>query len=90
VRLGVAPFIQVGQIVAVIARLFNFWLLNACRIVYVVDEAGPIQRYGFAYGTLPEHAESAKSGSPWSGTRTTMRYRMTLWLSRARSNSWFG
>jgi uncharacterized protein (UPF0548 family) len=52
--------IQVGQVVAVTARLFGLWWLNACRIVYVVDEAGPVQRFGFAYGTLPEHAESGE------------------------------
>jgi len=52
--------IQAGQVVAVIARLFGVWWLNACRIVYIVDEEGPIKRYGFAYGTLPEHAESGE------------------------------
>jgi uncharacterized protein (UPF0548 family) len=52
--------IQADQVVAVIARLFGLWWLNACRIVYVVDEEGPVQRYGFAYGTLPEHAESGE------------------------------
>jgi uncharacterized protein (UPF0548 family) len=52
--------IQAGQVVAVIARLFGLWWLNACRIMYVVDEEGPVQRYGFAYGTLPEHAESGE------------------------------
>jgi uncharacterized protein (UPF0548 family) len=52
--------IQVGQVVAVMARLFGLWWLNACRIVYVVEEEGPVQRYGFAYGTLPEHAESGE------------------------------
>src|SRR5437588_11490892 len=52
--------IQAGQVVAVVARLFGLWWLNACRIVYVVDEEGPVQRYGFAYGTLPEHAESGE------------------------------
>jgi uncharacterized protein (UPF0548 family) len=52
--------IQAGQVVAVIARVFGLWWLNACRIVYVVDEQGPVQRYGFAYGTLPEHAESGE------------------------------
>ena len=52
--------IQAGQVVAVIARLFDLWLLNACRIVYVLDEEGPVPRYGFAYGTLPEHAESGE------------------------------
>jgi uncharacterized protein (UPF0548 family) len=52
--------IQAGQVVAVVARLFGLWWLNACRIVYVVEEQGPVQRYGFAYGTLPEHAESGE------------------------------
>jgi uncharacterized protein (UPF0548 family) len=52
--------IQAGQVVAVIARLFGLWWLNACRIVYIVDEEGPVKRFGFAYGTLPEHAESGE------------------------------
>ena len=51
---------QAGQVVAVIARLFGLWWLNACRVVYVVDEGGAVQRYGFAYGTLPGHAESGE------------------------------
>lgn len=50
--------IQAGQVVAVMARLFGFWLL--CRIIYVVDEKRPVRRYGFAYGTLPEHVESGE------------------------------
>jgi uncharacterized protein (UPF0548 family) len=67
--------IKAGQVVAVIARLFGLWWLNACRIVYVVEEEGPVKRFGFAYGTLPEHAESGEerfliewdqvSGSVW-------------------------
>ncbi len=52
--------IKVGQVVAVIAQMFGLWWLNACRIVYVVDEEGPVKRFGFAYGTLPEHAESGE------------------------------
>lgn len=46
-----------GQEVAVLAKLFGTWWLNACRVVYVVDEVAPVRRYGFAYGTLPDHAE---------------------------------
>ena len=49
--------IQVGADVAVLVRHFGFYSLNAARIVYVVNEDGPIARYGFAYGTLAEHAE---------------------------------
>jgi len=49
--------IKAGEVVAVMARHFGFWWLNACRIVYVVDDG---RRFGFAYGTLPEHAESGE------------------------------
>src|SRR4051812_4179238 len=43
--------LRTGEVVAVIARSFGLWWLSACRIVYVVDEADPISRFGFAYGT---------------------------------------
>ena len=43
-----------GEVVAMSARILGLWWLNSCRIVYVIDEA---QRFGFAYGTLPGHAE---------------------------------
>lgn len=49
--------IQVGTTVAILIKHFGFWSLNACRIVYVIEEQGPLQRYGFAYGTLTEHGE---------------------------------
>jgi uncharacterized protein (UPF0548 family) len=49
--------IRPGEAVAVVIKHFGFWSLNCCRIVYVVDEDGPIRRFGFAYGTLPQHAE---------------------------------
>jgi uncharacterized protein (UPF0548 family) len=48
--------IRTGEVVAVVARRVGLWWLNACRIVYVVDEDGPVTRFGFAYGTLPDHA----------------------------------
>ncbi len=48
---------EAGSTVAVVARHFGFWSVNMSRIVYVVDEP---RRYGFAYGTLPEHAESGE------------------------------
>jgi len=34
--------------------------MNACRIVYAIDEQGPLDRFGFAYGTLPDHGESGE------------------------------
>ncbi len=47
--------LKVGETVAVGARIAGVWSLNACRIVDVVDEHDPVARYGFAYGTLPDH-----------------------------------
>lgn len=49
--------IRVGTTVAVLARHYGFRSLNAARIVYIVEEHGPVERYGFAYGTLPGHGE---------------------------------
>jgi uncharacterized protein (UPF0548 family) len=48
--------LETGQVVAVVARASGLWWLNACRIVYIVDEPGPTSKFGFAYGTLPAHA----------------------------------
>ncbi|MEX0712827.1 MAG: DUF1990 domain-containing protein [Pirellulales bacterium] len=52
--------IEPGQAVAVLARAIGLWWVNACRIVYVVDEPGPPARFGFAYGTLPDHVEKGE------------------------------
>jgi len=49
--------IEPDAIVAVVVKHMGFWSMNACRIVYVVEEASLKDRYGFAYGTLQEHAE---------------------------------
>jgi len=49
---GVA--VEVGATVAVKARAFGTWSLNASRVVYTIDES---RRFGFAYGTLPDHVE---------------------------------
>src|ERR1051325_10602306 len=46
--------VKVGATVAVKARAFVTWSLSASRVVYVIDEA---RRFGFAYGTLPDHVE---------------------------------
>jgi len=48
------------SVVAVLAWHGCFWSLNACRIVYVINEQGPISRFGFGYGTLPDHAETGE------------------------------
>jgi len=52
--------IQSGEVVAVMGRAVGIWWLNACRVVYTVDETGPLSKFGFAYGTLPGHVESGE------------------------------
>lgn len=49
--------IRSGEVVAVVARTFGLWSVNAARIVDVVDEP---RRFGFAYGTLPGHVEKGE------------------------------
>ncbi len=49
-----------GEVVTVLGHVLGVWWLNACRIVYVVDESGPVTRFGFAYGTLPGHVETGE------------------------------
>ena len=52
--------------VAILARLPlplpfpGLWSLNAARIIYILEQSGPVERYGFAYGTLPDHAEQGE------------------------------
>ena len=48
------------QTVGVLARALGLWVLNACRVVYVIEEEEPLRRFAFAYGTLPEHVESGE------------------------------
>jgi len=47
----------VDTVVAVVARVFGFWWTNVSRVVYTIDET---DCFGFAYGTLPLHAESGE------------------------------
>ena len=76
--------------VAVLARWRGLWFLNACRIVYGIDDSSPVRRFGFAYGTLPEHVESGEErfsvehhadGSVWYDILALSRPHQ--WLARA-------
>ena len=46
-----------GEIAIVVAHALGFWSAHAARIVYTVDEP---RMFGFAYGTLPGHAEQGE------------------------------
>lgn len=54
-----APIAE-GSCVAIIVRHFGSWSLNASRIVYVIEEHGAPEIFGFAYGTLPGHVEQGE------------------------------
>jgi uncharacterized protein (UPF0548 family) len=49
--------IREREVIAIVAHAMGLWWLNACRIVQVIDEQGPMRRFGFAYATLPGHVE---------------------------------
>jgi len=49
--------VEVGAVVAILTSHFGFWSLNACRVVYLINDDGPVRKFGFAYGTLSSHVE---------------------------------
>lgn len=52
--------LEPGQVIGILVHALGLWWLNACRVVYSIQEPGPVERFGFAYGTLPGHAESGE------------------------------
>jgi len=68
--------IQPDSAVAVLVKHFGFWSINCCKIVYVIEEGDPIRRFGFAYGTLPEHAEQGEErfAVEWNRTSDLVSY----------------
>lgn len=79
--------IEIGTTVAVLADLRCFWSLNACRITRVFDDDGEISRYGFAYGTLPDHVESGQESFivEWNSTDDSVWYDLSAY---SRPNQW--
>jgi uncharacterized protein (UPF0548 family) len=51
--------IEVGSVVAVLVQHLGFWSLNACRVVYGTGDQEATS-FGFAYGTLTDHAETGE------------------------------
>lgn len=52
--------VEPGTVVAVLIRHLGFWSLNGCRVVYGVGDRDGGTRFGFAYGTLTNHAEAGE------------------------------
>ena len=76
--------IRIAQTVAMQAHALGLWWMNAARIVYTIDEHGPVRRFGFAYGTLLAHVEQGEErfsvelredGSVWYDLRAFSRPR---------------
>ena len=49
--------IETGTVVAVLVHHLGFWSLNGCRVVYGIGDRQSGSSFGFAYGTLTNHAE---------------------------------
>jgi uncharacterized protein (UPF0548 family) len=71
-----------GVMAAVVVRLVGLWWTNVSRVIYTVDEA---DSFGFAYGTLPYHAEAGEElfTVERSGDSAEVTYRV-LAFSRPR------
>jgi uncharacterized protein (UPF0548 family) len=78
--------IEPGQVVAFSSHQLGLWMVNLCRVVYVVDEPdGPVVRFGFAYGTLPGHAVAGEELflATWDRATDEVRFAISK-FSRAR------
>ncbi len=64
------------RVVAVLAQALGFWILNAARVVYEVEEDTPIKRFAYAYGTLPKHVERGEERFQidWNPATNTVHY----------------
>lgn len=49
--------IEPGTVVAVLVHHLGFWSMNGCRVVYGIGDMQSGTDFGFAYGTLTNHAE---------------------------------
>ena len=75
--------VAVGTVVAVLIRHFGVWSLNGCRVVYTVASLDDDARFGFAYGTLTNHAEAGEELFEVSIDSTTAEV-----MYRIRATSW--
>ncbi len=84
--------IEAGSVVAVLVRHFGFRSLNPARIVYTVEDAGPIQRFGFAYGTLPGHSEKGEElfSIEWDREEGSVHYAVFAFSRPNHPLAWLG
>ena len=79
--------IEVGSTVGIMLKQLGIWSLNPCRIIYVFEENGSTERFGFAYGTLPDHGLCGEERFEveWCRSNDTVWYDL---LAFSRPNQW--
>ena len=84
--------LEEGVTVGVLARHYGFWSLNPARIVYLVEETGNVERFGFGYGTLPGHAERGEErfGVEWSREDGSVYYDVFAFSRPKHPLVWLG
>jgi uncharacterized protein (UPF0548 family) len=84
--------IEVDAVVAILTHHFGFWSLNACRVVYMIDENGPVRKFGFAYGTLSSHVERGEERFTieWHATDDTVWYDILAFSRPNQLLVWLG
>lgn len=85
--------IEAGTNVVVLARLPGLWSLNACRIVYgIEEEESGVKRHGFAYGTLPDHAARGEERFTveWDRKSSEVHYDLFAFSRPAHPLVWAG
>ena len=84
--------IEVGTTVAVLARHYGMWSLNATRVVYLVEGSGWVERFGFAYGTLPGHGEKGEErfAVEWDRESDSVLYDVLAFSRPNHPLAWLG
>jgi uncharacterized protein (UPF0548 family) len=84
--------IEVGTTVGVLARHYGFWSLNAARIVYLEEEAGEAERFGFGYGTLPGHGQRGEErfSVEWRRDDDSVHYDVLAFSRPGHPLAWLG
>ena len=84
--------VEVATTVVVRARHYGFWSLNPARIVYLIEETGDVERFGFGYGTLPGHAERGEErfSVEWNREDGSVHYDVFAFSRPKHSLAWLG
>ncbi len=84
--------LEVGTTVAVLARQYGFWSLNAARVVYLVGGSDRVERFGFAYGTLPGHGEKGEERFTveWNHEDDSVHYDVLAFSRPNHPLAWLG